>query len=409
MDWSLRTLCALLVVVAVASASVPLTGALDAGAPVSDTRTAQVQPLPGQNTTSVLLLGGETTAGYGRSTVDVAPTVSATHGVVGTQLREAVVRERLGSAETVDRQRQVLRQETERLAAEVETLQRMEQRALTRYERGDSSAEELLRTLAVVDARARQAEQLTEYLRDEASQVRFLSSTENTLQSVQVDLATLRGPVRQHVRRVFSGEETPTRIHVTVAGEAVALSTIRGNTYIREATDPRNTDANESDQLASEGEVIDRIRTLYPWAWGSGGSAVRTYTNFENGVYRINVEHSHGQLTGYLDGSSGNVFREVQNKALSRMPSGAPTTAQENGTVLRVNQSFAGGPVEVTVLNTTRNETVDGVVYLDGERVGQTNDGRLWLVGPAGTYDVTAQTDAGNVTVSGRALQAERS
>ena len=319
------------------------------------------------------------------------------------------MRERLRSATTVDRQRQILRQETEQLAAEVEALQRTERRALARYERGDSSAEELLRTLAVVDARARQAEQLAQYLRDEVSQVRFLSSTEETLQSVQVDLATLRGPVREHIRNVFSGEEPATRIHLTVSGEAVALSTIRGTTYIREATDPGNVDANESDQFASEGEVIDRIGTLYPWAWGSGDSAVRTYTNFENGVYRINVDHSHGQLTGYLDGSSGNVFSEVQYKSLSRMPSGAPTTAEENGTVLRVNQSFAGGPVEVTVTNTTSGETVDGVVYLDGERVGRADDGRLWLVGPAEGYQVTAQTDAGNVTVSGQALRVESS
>jgi hypothetical protein len=408
MDRSLRTLCALLVVVAVVSASVPLADALNAGDPVSDAATAQVQPLPGQNTTSVLLLGGETTAGYGQSAVDIAPTVSATHGVVGVQLREHVVRERLRSATTADRRRQILRQETEQLAADVGALQRMEQRALARYERGDSSAEELLRTLAVIDARARQAEQLTEYLREEVSQVQFLSSTEETLQSVQVDLATLRGPVREHVRTVFSGEEPATRIHLTVSGEAVALSTIRGNTYIREATDPGNVDANGSDRFASEGEVIDRIGTLYPWAWGSGDS-VRTYTNFENGVYRINVDHSHGQLTGYLDGSSGNVFSEVQYKSLSRMPSGAPTTAEENGTVLQVNQSFAGGPVEVTVTNTTSGETVDGVVYLDGERVGRTNDGRLWLVGPADGYQVTAQTDAGNVTVSGQVLSVESS
>lgn len=404
MDRSLRTLCALLVVVAAVSAAVPLAGALGSGAPVSDTATAQVQPLSGQNTTSVLLLGGETTAGYGQSAVDIAPTVSATHGVVGVQLHEHVVRERLRSATTVDRRRQVLRQETEQLAAEVEALKRMERRALERYANGDSSAEELLRTLSVVDARARQAEQLADYLRDEVSQVRFLSSTEDTLQSVQVDLATLRGPVREHVRSVFAGEEPASRIHVTVSGEAVALSTIRGNTYIREATDPGNVDANGSEQFASEGEVIDRIGTLYPWAWGSGGSAVRTYTNFENGVYRINVDHSHGQLTGYLDGSSGNVFSEVQYKSLSRMPSGAPTTAEGNGTVLRVNQSFPGGPVEVTLTNTTTQETVDGVVYLDDERVGRTNDGRLWLVGPAGQYEVTAQTDAGNVTVTGQAL-----
>jgi hypothetical protein len=404
MDRSLSTLCALLVVVAAVSASVPLADAFGADEPEPGAAAAQVQPLPGRNTTSVLLLSGETTAGYAQATVDVAPTVSATHGAVGIQFREHVVRERLDDATTVDRRRQILRQETERLAAEVETLQRMERRAFAQYERGDSSAEELLRTVAVVDARARQAEQLASYLQDEVSQVRFLTSTEDTLQALQVDLATLRGPVREHARNVFSGEVPPSRIHVTVSGEAVALATVRRNTYIREATDPGNTDGTSSDQFASESEVIDRIGSLYPWAWGNEESGVRTYTNFENGVYRVSVDHSQGQLTGYLDGSSGNVFREVQQLSLSRIPSGEGTAAQANGTVLRVNQSFPGGPVEASVTSATTGEPVDGTIYLDGEPVGRTDDGRLWFVGPTTQYRVTAETAAGNVTATGQAI-----
>jgi hypothetical protein len=404
MDRSLSALCALLVVVAAVPASVPLADAFGNDESAPDVATAQVQPLSGQNTTSVLLIGGEATAGYVTPGVDIAPTVSATHGVVGLQFGEHLVRERLQDAETVDRQRQILRQETEKVATEVETLRRMERRALARYERGDSSAEELLRTLAVVDARARQAEVLVGYLRDEVSQIRFLSSTEDTLQSLTVDLATLRGPVREHVRAVFSGEESATRVQVTVAGEAVALATVRGNTYIREATEPANVGDTNSDQFATEGDVIDRIATLYPWAWGSGRSSVRTYTNFENGVYRISVDHSHGQLTGYLDGSSQNVFREVQYKSLSRVPSGESTTAQANGTVLRVNQSFPGGPVEATVTTASDRQSVDATLYLDGERLGRTADGRLWFVGPTDQYEVTAVTDAGNVTVTGQAI-----
>lgn len=404
MDRSLSILCALLVIVAAVPASVPLADALGSDDPAPDAPNAQVQPLPGRNTTSVLLLGSETTAGYVTSSVDVAPTVSATHGVVGIQFREQVVRERLRDASSVDRRRQILRQETENVVAEVETLKRMERQALARYERGDSSAEELLRTLAVVDARARQAEELVGILQDEVSQIRFLSSTEDTLQFLTVDLATLQGPVREHVRDVFSGEEAPSRVHVTVAGEAVALATVRGNTYIREATEPGNVDDTASDQFATESEVIDRITALYPWAWGRGGSSVRTYTNFENGIYRINVDHSHGRLTGYLDGSSQNVFREVQYKSLSRVPSGEPTTAQANGTVLRVNQSFPGGPVEATVTDASTQQPTDATLYLDGERIGRTSDGRFWFVGPTSQYEVTAETDAGNVTVTGQAI-----
>lgn len=402
---SLSTLCALLVVVAALPVSTPLVGAVDAGGAEPLTQPSQIQPIPGQNTTSVLLLTDEATSGYARSSMDLAPTVSATHGAVGIQIRERIIRERLRDASTVDRRRQVLRQETELLAEEVEALERTERQALARYERGDSSVEDLLRTLAAVDAEARQAEQLVSLLQDEVSQVQFLSTTEDRLQSLQVELATLRGPVREHARDVFRGEAQPTRIHVSVAGEAVALATIRGNTYIREVNDPANIDATASDGFSSEGEVINRIGELYPWAWTSDTSSVRTYTNFENGFYRINVDHTHGQLTSYLDGSTKNVFSEVQYKSLSRMPTGPVTTAEANGTTLRVNQSFGGGPVQVVARETATAQPVDGAVYVDGDRVGRTSNGRLWLVGPTSQYEVTLQTESGNVTVTGQPVQ----
>jgi hypothetical protein len=332
--------------------------------------------------------------------MDLAPAMTAAHGAVGIQIRERIVRERLRDTSTVDRRRQVLRQETERLAREVESLEQAEQRALARYERGEVSVEELLRTLAAVDAEARQAEQLVAFLQDEVSQVQFLSSTEDRLQSLQVKLAMLRGPVREHARAVFRGEADSTRIHVSVSGEAVALAAIRGNTYVREVNVPANIDTAASDRFSSESEVISRIGTLYPWAWTSDTSSVRTYTNFENGFYRINVDHTHGRLTSYLDGSTQDVFSEVQYKSLSRMPAGQPTTTEANGTTLRVNQSFAGGPVQVTAQETESERPVAGTVYLDGERVGRTSGGQLWLVGPTSQYEVTLETDAGNVTVT---------
>ena len=402
---SLRLLCALLVVVALLPASTPLVGSAASDAPGTTTRPAQVQPLSAENTTSVLLLTGETTTGYAESVVDIAPVVGAARGVVGIDLRERVVQNRLQDASTVDRRRQVLRQETERLAEEVADLQRADERALARYERGEISAEELLRVLATVDTEARRADELVSLLQDETSQVQFVSATADELQSLQVELATLYGPVRAHAAQVFRGNEAPTRVHVTVSGEAVALSVLRGDTYIREATDPANLAGGSSDQFASESEVIDRIGELYPWAWTSDTSSVRTYTNFENGFYRINVDHTHGQLTSYVDGSTQNVFREIQYKSVSRMPTGQPVTAEENGTALRVNQSFVGGPIQLRTTDATTGDAADGTIYLDGQAAGRTVNGRAWLLGPAGQYEVTVATDAGNVTATGQALQ----
>ena len=405
MNRSLRVLCALLVVAVALAAATPPAGGAQFDEPRSTPQAAQVQPLSGQNTTSVLLLTGETTSGYASSTVDIAPVVDAAHGVGELELGERVVEHRLRATSTIDERRQVLRQETERVAERVAALQQRERRALSRYERGEISAEELLRVLATVDTEARRANELVSLLQGEVAQVPFLSATSDELQSLQIELATLYGPVREHTGQVLRGNAPTTRVHVSVSGEAVALATIRGDTYVREATVPANLDTETTDQFQSENEVINRIGTLYPWAWTSETSSVRTYTNFENGFYRINVDHAHGRLTSYVDGGTKNVFREIQYKSVERMPTGQQTAARANGTVLRVNQSFVGGPIEVRTLDAATAEPTEGVVYLDGTRVGRTINGREWLVGPAGQYEVTVVTDAGNVTVTGQALQ----
>lgn len=405
MSRSLRVICALLVVVAVLPASTPLAGGNDTGEAAPVAQTAQVQPPSGQNTTSILLLSGETTTGYGRSTVDIAPVVDSTRRVINVELRERVVRSRLQNASTTDRRRQVLRQETEQITEAVEALQQRERRALGRYERGEISGAELVRVLAAVDTEARRTGELVTLLQDEVEQVQFLSATADQLQSLEVELATLHGPVRAHAERVFRGEAPPTRIHLTVSGEAVALAMVRGNTYVREATEPANLDFDSSDQFASESEVIDRIGELYPWAWASDTSSVRSYTNFENGFYRIDVDHTHGQLTSYVDGGTQDVFREIQYKSVDRMPTGPPAVAQENGTTLRVNQSFGGGPVEASVIDESTGDPVDGTVYLDGTPIGRTTDGRAWFVAPAGQYELTVTTESGNVTAVAQSLQ----
>jgi hypothetical protein len=398
-------LCALLVVAVTLAAMTPPAGGARADDPRQVRPNAQVQPLSGQNTTSVLLLTGETTSGYASPTVEITPVVDAAHGVGEIELRERIVERRLREASTVDERRQVLRQETEQVTERVAELQQREQRALSRYERGEISAEELLQVLATVDTEARRANDLVSRLQDEAAQVPFLSATSDALQSRQIELATLYGPVREHAGQVLRGNAPATRVHVSVSGEAVALATIRGDTYVREATVPGNLDTETTDQFESENQVINRIGALYPWAWTSETSSVRTYTNFENGFYRINVDHTHGRLTSYVDGGTKNVFREIQYKSVERMPTGQQTAVRTNGTVLRVNQSFAGGPIEVRTLDAATTEPREGVVYLDGTRVGQTVNGREWLVGPAGQYEVTVATDRGNVTVTARALQ----
>ena len=151
--------------------------------------------------------------------------------------------------------------------------------------------------------------------------------------------------------------------------------------------------------------MIARIGELYPWAWTSDTSSVRTYTNFENGFYRINVDHTHGQLTSYVDGSTQNVFREIQYKSVNRMPAGPSVAETENGTTARVNQSFLGGPVEVRATDAISGDPVQGTVYVDGTAVGRTVNGGLWVLGSAGQYEVTVAAEAGNVTVSAEAIQ----
>jgi hypothetical protein len=199
----------------------------------------------------------------------------------------------------------------------------------------------------------------------------------------------------------------------------VVLATVSGSEfnrqYVREAYLPEVRDPGGTDQFRTDrGYDLEAARTraseLYPWTFENAGptsTGLRTGEPYlyRAGVYSVTVDHPHGaagqgDLVTYIDGASGEVFREVQLKDLSEVPTAEPRVNRSAGLYVAVNRTHPGGPVAVFVRSNATGSPVDASVAIDGEPIGRTgSDGQLWTVAPRTAFTVRVTTETGNVTV----------
>jgi hypothetical protein len=201
----------------------------------------------------------------------------------------------------------------------------------------------------------------------------------------------------------------------------VVLSTLAGDEfsreYVREAYLPDSRAESASDRYFENGQydletAENRVRDLYPWVFENhGGISTGLRTGqpylYRAAVYSVAVDHDQGtarqgDLVVFLDGGTGEVFREVQYKDLSDIPTAPATGVARNvsdGLVLEVNRTREGAPVAITVREAVAGAPVSARVSIDGVPLGGTGfDGRLWAITPRSAFTVTAEV--GNRTVS---------
>ena len=196
---------------------------------------------------------------------------------------------------------------------------------------------------------------------------------ENRLRNLQADLLQHQGPLRDDLGAAVTGGGATDRLFVGASGQGAVLATIEDGTYVREAvrTDARDAAVGGVDLDAAQ----DRIAELYPWAWvNNGGVSIRS---IGKDVFRFELSHDHGSLDSLLDTSSRNVYREVQEKSLSRLPTAVGAQASANNTTITVSKAYAGGPLAVDVTNAT-GAPLPATVRVNRTVVGETGeDGRV--------------------------------
>lgn len=363
------------------------------------------------NTTNYLAVPPDDvkTQRFGTASIDVSGALAADTGRLEAEFSRHQLRAAFTSAETAAERNRVLRRANHRVASAVDNITARERTALTAYNDGKLSTRQYLRTLAVLDARAEAVEGVVRELRRLSRRVENSPVTEARLAGFKARLATVRGPVRDHVGQLLSGERRgPERVYVETSSDGVVLAIVQntdaGARYVREAYVARNRRPGATDTFGGDlVEVEKRLRDIYPWAFAlenNHGYAWRDTDLRHVGVYRFTVNHDHGQLTTFFDGGTNTTFKEYQRKRLRPIPTEPAGTAVSDGLRLQVNRTHTGGPLEVRVVDPVSGDPVNARISVDGTVVGRTgSDGRLWTIAPPVRFPVNATTADGSVSV----------
>lgn len=257
-----------------------------------------------------------------------------------------------------------------------------------------------MRSRALANARAEEWRADLELIQRLADRVPQLSMR-SRLEALDVALTGVGGPVTEQLEATLVGEQAPVETYVEVSPNGRVLAMITDGGYVREA---HRADAWTPDTTSGIrfDEAEERMGELYPVAFHPNTSRRVARSMSENGAgtYRVSMELREGTITTYLDGDTQNIFFEVQDFHLVQVVPGPSISASGNGTRLVVNRSIDGGPLRVATYDNTTGAPVDVTVLVDDNTYRTGSDGTIWTLDPAGTTEVVAVGEAGNVSVT---------
>lgn len=391
------------VILALLLALSPGVVAVQTSAPTTSTSVGQsdtVRPPVEGNTTAVMTLGTEAErTAFDSPSLSLGSALSMQRGEFETRLDVATLDQRLAAAETAERKRILLNQFRYRIERQIISLKAEERQVTQAFSNGTISKGEYLRTLGRIDGAAGELHTMARALEKRAEDVGGLSMS-NLVSTIDGKLAPLEGPVRDRISKASRGELRSTRVFVATADTGIVLSTIVDDTYVREIvrTDHRDPSAGGSMTLV---DARNAVHEQYPWAEEHPSRGTGTDPYGSTSVYSVYIKHPHGTLIAYIDGGTGQVFKEVQHKWLTgekSLPPGPSVSNSSENVTVTVNRTYAGGPLRVKLTNAT-GAPLDGQITVAGEPVGRTRgDGVLWTLGPADRFRVSA-TD-GDTTVN---------
>lgn len=305
------------------------------------------------------------------------------------RMETIALRQRVEAAETNDeRQRRILDGMNE-LEKQVVTLRTDQRTAISAYASGNIDARMLYVRLAQIQTQAETLEHRLDVLTRLAAETEGTTIDGNRVEPLRYDIRSFTGPVREHAAKALRGDVPPTRVFAAATERSIVLTAIIDGEYVREVYrgDLRTNSGGSADVIAQN--VTSRS---YPEIW-------EAQTNTEGlgsgPTFVYDIPYPGGRLTAFIDGGSERVFKEYQRIRLENVSTGEARTRTIDLT-LRVNRTYAGGPLRIEVLDPDTNEPVDAAIRIatNGQgstRIGMTeDDGVLWTVAPRGSFVVTA-------------------
>jgi hypothetical protein len=362
---------------------------------------AQLRVVELSNTSNYLqpATDGESRSAVARQQVDVGIAVASGAQTLAGRHDRMTFGQRFANAANESARDAVMRAAVDRLEARTSQLRATRTATMTAFRDGSLSASAYFDRLARLDAAIDTTSVYRETL--ESRIVARNPQDQVALQAVrrlEADLDTMRGPVTNQVRWRYSGNASAGATLVTVTEDnGFVHSTVTDNLVIREAQETGEWTQNGGGGSGDLTSVLNRVQELYPWTFDNQFGSRSDF--FDTSLYKVAVAHEHGDLTVYLDGSTDEVFREIQANRLSAVPRDWTRSASIDGVELVVNGTYATGPMDVTVRDPTANRPIASDIRVGGTYVGSTDaEGGLWTVQPDGSFTVNATT-AGNQTV----------
>ncbi|GAB3667960.1 hypothetical protein GCM10028856_12310 [Halopiger thermotolerans] len=359
-----------------------------------------------ENTTNRLQLAGETTGGY----VEYSPNLGTALANADDELRidheqYVIAEDGFDEASAAERE-EMIEAAYDRIQDRVEALEDREQSAIDAYVAGERSETEVLGTIARNYHEAVLLDEAINDLETKSYRTSGYSLPSDQVRADRTILEAHRTELRAEIAMTSESETYSLLLEASANGSGYRLSAIDGSNYLVETVRFDNRDLSQSD-LFVEYESIDRADSLYPWAADSISGdfpSSQDHSTLKN-LYWIEYAHEQGNLEVYLDGGTGNVYREIQVLSVSALPVTDERTHSEDGIELSIDKTAVNGPAEITVTDSATDDPISATISIDGFEVGTTDpdDGTRWIVPPSGDqYELQVETSSEtfNVTVS---------
>ncbi|MEF8937651.1 DUF7094 domain-containing protein [Halobacteriaceae archaeon SHR40] len=358
-----------------------------------------------EDSTNYLSPAVETDDQYQEVSIDVASAVDSSAQELQTEHDIRSFTRELQFVDGIETQGELGQKRLEVVEGRYLALDQRQQALFEQYSTGEMSSNRFARELVRLGTAIKTQRSYRERIFTEVYDGRPTAPSEDfqrRFNSLELSL-TPEQPVTERLRSAMTGAGDPALVYSQSAEEVLVLATIDDETYVRQATlrDERNLGA--EDQFTDLWrDATNRAGSLYPWAFSSENLRDVDPFNLEvySQVYAVRAQHSHGELSVYLDGATRNVFHENQLKRVQSLPVTQSVQNESDDLVGNVSLTNGAGPMLVSVTDDAGAPIEDASIIVDSDPVGLTDsDGELWVVQPSGEAEVGITTE-GDETVS---------
>lgn len=340
-------------------------------------------------TTNRLVLSGEVRSEYTEYGSDLGMALATTDTELRIDHEQYVIVDSEFEDASNEKREEIVRNGYRRVDERISELEEREEEAVVAHFNGEISGTELLQTLLQNYHEAAALSQTLESLEKRTERIEGWGLSVDDKQDA---LEMHRTPIRSTLDTAASDHQMTETVAIETSESGYRLSTV-GDNYVRETTRFDNRADVQSSELDDVGAAFDYTKEeLYPWAFEHSSSpSAEEFTTLQ--LFRVETAHDHGDLEIYLDGRTGEVYREVQELSLATQPLTEGDRVSDDGLEVSLNETPVNGPVELTVTDAETGDPEPATVTVDGFEIGATaNDGTIWFVPPAGAYDLTVET-----------------